>query len=80
MPSSGDLPDPGIEAESYSSCIGRQVLDTSTTWEVLEMNTGLSIRPGRFPGGPVVRVHLPTQVMQAQPLVGELRPHVLWGS
>ena len=29
----GHLPNPGIEPISYVSCIGRQILNTSTTWE-----------------------------------------------
>ena len=30
---SGDLPNPGIKSLSHVSCIGRQVLSTSVTWE-----------------------------------------------
>ena len=32
-PPSGNLPDPGIEPAFHVSCIGRQVLSTSATWE-----------------------------------------------
>ena len=32
-PPPGDLPDPGIQPVFYISCIGRQVLPTSATWE-----------------------------------------------
>ena len=49
----GDLPDPGIEPESYISRLSGRVLDHHTTWEALVVNTALSIRPGRVPGGPV---------------------------
>ena len=36
FPSSGDLPDPGIQlASPASSYMGRQILDYSATWEAL---------------------------------------------
>ena len=37
MPSSRGLPDPGIKLTSHASCIGRQVLYHSATWEALNL-------------------------------------------
>ena len=39
----GALPDPGMEPTSLVSCIGRQLLTTSATWEALSVSIDLTI-------------------------------------
>ena len=39
-PPPGHLPNPGIQPTSLVSCIGRQILSPSTTWEALTVSYG----------------------------------------